>query len=261
VPTAAARLATLRNPLPARGGSNEESLESVERRAAESLWSHERLTQLLPAVEPPTLDQVSHEAVRARPAPARATTVADYERLAIAVPGTRVKRARAWANFDPTFPSMEAAGTVTVVIVPGLPLGRPEPGRGLLRQVRRFLERRRVLGTRLLVVGPRYLTVEVQARIRAHRNADVDLVQVRVEAALAKFLDPLAGGPGGLGWPFGRDVYRSEIMAVIDGVPGVDHVEECTLVGDGSAATCGNLCVAPTCLVTSGTHAIQVERS
>ncbi len=261
VSTAAARLATLRNPLSVRGGADEESLESVERRAAESLWSHERLTQLVPAAEPPTLDQVGHHPILSRPAPARATTVADYERLALAVPGTRLKRTRAWANLDPTFPDMEASGTVTVVIVPGLPRGRPQPGRALLRRVRRFLERRRVLGTRLLVVGPRYLTVEVRARIRAHRNADVDVVRGRVETALATFLDPLTGGPDRCGWPFGRDVYRSEIMAVIDGVPGVDHVEECTLVGDGRAVACGNLCVAPTSLVASGPHSIVMERS
>jgi hypothetical protein len=85
----------------------------VERRAAESLWAHERLVQLLPEIEPVTLDQTDRSAVRARPAPARATTIADYERLAVDVPGTRITRARAWANLDPNLTCFDAEGTVT----------------------------------------------------------------------------------------------------------------------------------------------------
>jgi predicted phage baseplate assembly protein len=258
--TANARLTSLQNPVAARGGSDRESLEAVERRAAESLWAHERLIQLLPTVEPVTLDQTDRSAVRTRHAPARATTIADYERLAIDVPGTRIRRARAWANLDPNLSCYDADGTVTLVIVPSLPKGRPVPGRGLIRAVRRYLERRRVIGTRLLVVGPEYLTVEVRASVRAHRNADSSQVESRIRSALEDFLDPLRGGPAGLGWPFGRDVYRSEIMAVIDGVAGVDHVSSCALVGDGVAASCDNLCVPPTSLVTSGSHALKVDR-
>jgi phage-related baseplate assembly protein len=147
-----------------------------------------------------------------------------------------------------------------VVIVPALPRGRPQPSRGLLRAVRRFLERRRVLGTRLLVVAPEYLTVEVTVRVRAYGNADTGVVRTRIDGALREFLDPLRGGPAGLGWPFGRDVFRSEIMAVIDGVAGVDHVLECVLAGNGATALCDNLCVPPTWLVASGTHNIEVER-
>ena len=258
--TANARISSATNPVAVRGGAEQESLESVERRAAEALWAHERLVQLLPVVEPVTLDQTDRAAVRNRPAPARATTIPDFERLAIGVPGTRVQRARAWANLDPNFACLDAEGTVTVVIVPSLPRGRPRPGRGLLRAVRRFLERRRVVGTRLIVVGPEYLTVEVRAHVRAHRNADPDQVESRIRTALADLLDPLRGGPAGLGWPFGREVYRSEIMAVIDGVAGVDHVIDCTLVGGGAPALCDNLCVPPTWLVASGDHAIEVAR-
>ncbi|MGE0441811.1 MAG: baseplate J/gp47 family protein [Gemmatimonadales bacterium] len=258
--TANARVASMQNPIAARDGADQESLESVERRAAEALWAHERLVQLMPMVEPATLDQTDRAAVRARSAPARATTIADYERLAIAVPGTRVTRARAWANLDPNLPCLDAEGTVTVVIVPSLPRGRPVPGRGLIRTVRRYLERRRVLGTRLLVVGPEYLTVEVRATVRAHRTADAGQVASRIRLALDEFLDPLRGGPAGLGWPFGRDVYRSEILSVIDGVAGVDHVRTCSLVGGGRPARCENLCVPQTWLVASGNHTIEVDR-
>ena len=65
------------------------------------------------------------------------------------------------------------------------------------------------------------------------------------------------GGPAGFGWPFGRDVYRAEILRVIQDVPGVDHVNSLTLASDQGAATCGNISVCATWLVTSGAHQVQ----
>jgi hypothetical protein len=83
-------------------------------------------------------------------------------------------------------------------------------------------------------------------------------VKTDVVAALATFLDPLRGGPAQRGWPFGRDVYRSEILQVVDQVRGVDHVLELSIEADGRESTCGNVCVPPTWLVTSGAHAVEV---
>ena len=60
-------------------------------------------------------------------------------------------------------------------------------------------------------------------------------------AALDVFLDPLKGGPTGRGWPFGRDVYRSEILEVIDRTPGVDHVEDLELVAAAGHSTACHL--------------------
>jgi hypothetical protein len=79
-----------------------------------------------------------------------------------------------------------------------------------------------------------------------------------VVAALNKFLDPLVGGPEGSGWPFGRDVYRSEIMRIIDEVPGVDYVASLELIGGDGQPQCGNVCLSPTWLVAAGTHQINV---
>ena len=80
-----------------------------------------------------------------------------------------------------------------------------------------------------------------------------------------RFLDPLTGGPAGQGWPFGRDVYRSEILHTIDAVPGVDHVITLALSAQAGdtvrAAACDNLCVPATWLVASAAHAVRVLRA
>jgi predicted phage baseplate assembly protein len=259
---AAVAAATFTNGSAAGGGATAEDVGSAAARAAAALWAHERLVTLCPAHECATLDQLDHAAVLDLSAPPRATTLVDFERIALDIPGTRVRRARAWAALDPSYPCLDASGTVTVVVVPTLPLGRPMPSAGLLRAIQRYLSRRRVLCTRLVVVGPQYLDVRVDAVVRALPSADTARVERDVRAALGTFLDPLVGGPAGRGWPFGRDVYRSEILSVIDGVAGVDNVVSLTLsaTADGAVrdAACANLCVPPTWLVASGAHAIAV---
>jgi len=250
--------ARLNNTFPSDGGADAEDLGAAATRAAAALWSHERLVRLCPRGECATLDQLERASVLDLPEPDRATTLLDFERIALEVPGTRVRRARAWAELDPAYPGLEASGTVTVVVVPELPLGKPQPSRGLLGALRRWLNRRRVLCTRLVVVGPEYITVTVNARVRTVGGADASRVHADVVKALDSFLDPLVGGPSGRGWPFGRDVYRSEILQVVDQVRGVDHVLELTISADDRAVACGNLCVPPTWLVTSGAHVIEV---
>jgi hypothetical protein len=253
----AASLASIANALAAAGGAEAESLDHAAGRAVSALWAHERLVQLSPTGA--SLDQMSPDDVFAVTSPDRATNLLDFERIARSIPGTRVRRARAWARLDADVPCADAAGTVTLVIVPELPHAAPSPSAGLLRAVRAYLNRRRVLCTRLIVVAPEYVVVSVTAMVQALPGADAKRLAVDIRAALATFLDPIVGGPSGLGWPFGRDVFRSEILALIDGVSGVDHVTSLELSAEGCEPQCGNICVSPISLVTSGTHTITVE--
>jgi hypothetical protein len=147
-----------------------------------------------------------------------------------------------------------------VVIVPYLPAGRPEPTPGLLTAVCRHLDARRIIATRLRVVGPSYLDVRVCATVATVGGADPARVQRDVTDAVNGFLDPLCGGPRRQGWPFGRDVYRTEVLQVIAGVPGVDHVRELELIAGDDDASCGNVCVPETWLVAPGQHEITMSR-
>lgn len=254
----AAALEVLSNADPAFGGADEEAIGEAAARAAARLWAHERLVELCPADSCETLDQLPRDDVLDRPAPPRAVTALDFERIALDVPGTRVRRARAWPGLDGRYACMEAPGTVTLVIVPELPRGRPVPTPGLVGAVRRYIDRRRTLCARVVVVGPRYRVVRVVARLRARSGGDPARIAESARSALDTFLDPLVGGPAGRGWPFGRDVYRSEVLHVLDGVPGVDHVLELELAADSGEAGCGNICIGPTTLTVSGHHAIEV---
>ncbi|WP_431257235.1 putative baseplate assembly protein [Roseateles chitinivorans] len=180
-------------------------------------------------------------AIEQREARLRAVTREDFEALALATPGLRVARAIALPNFCPGLACVSAPGMVTVIVLPFLPRGRPFPSLGFLDRVAARLETRRVLGTRVAVAGPGYLEVAVRARVQALDGIDRQRLSTAVSAALDAFFDPVTGGPDAAGWPLGRDVYRAEVMQVIDQTPGVDHVIALELVAEGCAPSCGNV--------------------
>ncbi|MFE5329196.1 hypothetical protein ACFRCG_22695 [Embleya sp. NPDC056575] len=246
---------------PAEGGTDAEDTAAAAARAERALWAHERLLDALAAADAPSLDDLPRATVPRLAVPERAVTLPGIERCALDTPGTRIARARAFAETDPRLPGLVAAGCVTVVVVPALPRERPEPTPGLLRAVRRHLAGRRTAGTRFFVTGPRYVEVRAETTVVMLPGADPAVVAAAVRVALDTFLHPVTGGPRGTGRPFGRDVYRSEVMRVIDEVPGVDHVRALALRADGGPPGCGGLCVPPTALVVPGPHTVNAVRA
>jgi hypothetical protein len=113
---------------------------------------------------------------------------------------------------------------------------QPQPSFELRRLVKAFLAARVAAGVadQIEVMGPDYLPIGVEAVV-----APVDLnaaatVLADVMSALENFLHPLSGGPDNLGWPFGRDVYLSDVAALLEAVPGVDYVATINLLLDGT---------------------------
>ena len=247
------------NRLPATGGKAEETLSEVTGRAIETLHAHQRILDVCDEARCVSLDQVDRKRVTPLPVPTRGVNLLDIERLALQVPGTRIARVRAWANHHPDFACLTAPGIVTVAVVPHLPLGEPQPSEGLLGTVRRYLDRRRIITTRIEVVGPTYLEVSVTARVRAKPHVPRIKLHDEIVAALDRFLDPLHGGPVGMGWEFGRDVYRTEILELIVDVHGVDCVLDLSLRAADGELLCGNIPLCPTWLVSPGAHEVDVE--
>ena len=103
---------------------------------------------------------------------------------------------------------------------------------------------------------PSYVEVTAVVDVAVGVGADPDRVATGVATALRGFLDPLHGGPRRRGWPFGRSVYRGDVLQIVDAVPGVDYVVSLTLRAD--QATCGDVRVGPAALVASGAHVVSV---
>ena len=212
----------------------------------------------MPGAAAETLDGAATRAIKLVNQTNRAVTLKDYERLAKAAPGTQLARAEARANRHPSFPCLKAIGLVTVVVLPNMPVRKPFPSAGLRRAVAAYLGPRRVIGTRVEVVGPDYVEVSVRVKVKAFPGVAKANLQQKIVEVLNTFLHPLTGGPDGTGWPMGRDLYRSEIMQLIDQVVGVDNIMKLELIPDGCDPQCGNICLGPTALITAGNHVVEV---
>jgi hypothetical protein len=175
-----------------------------------------------------TLNEAIARARKDLRAVTRCVTSGDYECLAMECPGIELARAKALPRFHP-YLGKDVGNLVSVVVIPDTEEMPPEIGDEDLDRVRQYLEGYRILGTDLYVIRPEYIKVRVNATVVRDPRYMSRTVADSVVCKLTDFLDPLKGGPQGSGWPFGRPVYLSEIIQVIDNVDGVDHVVKAAL--------------------------------
>ena len=179
------------------------------------------------ALTPAEIAQVVPETILQLRKLERAVVTEDFEILALEA-DPRVARARCLPRLNMDIdPERERAGHVSMII---LSRSRPEPDLpGLIAAVESYLAPKLLLTTRLHVIGPQFVQVRIAASVvPLPDELDPQVVQSVVDA-LRSFLDPLLGGDGGDGWPFGRNVFISEIFSLLDRLPGVDYVTSITL--------------------------------
>lgn len=157
----------------------------------------------------------------------RTVSCGDFETLALEA-DTRVARARCLPrrNLEREL-DQETPGHVTVIILPRSNMGPELPN--LLAAVENYLTPKLLLTTQLHVLEPLFLAVEVKATVVPLPDELESTLQQRVIDAMKYFLDPLTGGEDGKGWPFGRNVFVSEMYSLLDQLPGVDYVTTLTL--------------------------------
>lgn len=117
-------------------------------------------------------------------------------------------------------------GQISLVIVTGAGASATEI-ESLTRFVEDFFEPRRLITTRVHVVTPGDFALGVRLTLVLAPDAlnlEEGVVRKAAEDALRTFFDPLTGGHDRKGWPFGRDVYVSELYEVLDKLWGVDYV-------------------------------------
>jgi predicted phage baseplate assembly protein len=105
----------------------------------------------------------------------------------------------------------------------------------LIATVRSHLDRYRLLTTTIHIREPRYLGIRVRIEIATSEFHQPEPVVERVRELLRLFIAPLPIdtedarlqqiiGSEWEGWPFGRDLYVSEIYSLVQQVAGVKHV-------------------------------------
>lgn len=161
----------------------------------------------------------------------RAVTAEDYADLALEA-STAVARAVALTpSFVPidqgvapdTRPeALQRDGRVIVVIVPTTLQPGGAPTTDVLAEVEDYLRARCAPGARVDVTGPSWVAADITVHLAARSLDESGPVLARAREAIARLLDPIAGGDG-RGWPFGRRPRESDVLACLDGIPGLDH--------------------------------------
>jgi predicted phage baseplate assembly protein len=195
----------------------------------------------------------------------RAVTTEDYEFLARQA-APEVARVRCLAAGDGV-----EAGVVRVLVVPAVAAGggrlrfeQLAPSEETVRAIARRLEDCRPIGARVLVQPALYRGVTVVARLQARPGASADRLQEAALDALYAYLNPVSGGPDGGGWPFGRPVHSGEMFAVLQGLRGIELVDDVRLFGADPVtgqrtSPSQRLELEPHALVFSYEHQVLVE--
>jgi predicted phage baseplate assembly protein len=191
---ALAYIDTVTNPVAAAGGSDRETVTEAKDRAPYTIKSRDR-----------------------------AVTAEDFEMLTLRA-STSLARARC-------VPDRGGRGGVTVVVVPKAETGAEDlsrrlvPSNEILRYVKRYLDERRLVGTLLHVTKPTYVELSLKVALLRRTIGVSDRMRREIEERLRRHLHPLVGGRSGDGWPFGRAVLKTELIHLVEEVPGVEGVD------------------------------------
>lgn len=130
----------------------------------------------------------------------------------------------------------EEAGIVKLLIVPRVRTEGIEQGQGIAPEqfvltpqlsdrILNYLDERKMLGVQIQLESPKYMGVCVQTEIAleaTYSNPQVqqDIIH-KLKVMLYRFLNPITGGVQGQGWEFGRPVYPSDIVKLLQNIQGV----------------------------------------
>lgn len=92
----------------------------------------------------------------------------------------------------------------------------------------KFLDQRRLLTTRIHLVAPKYISVNLETTLVIEDGIKPEDVKENAQESLKYYFHPLQSGKywQGKGYPFGRNVYISELYQLLDNLSGVDYIKK-----------------------------------
>ena len=95
----------------------------------------------------------------------------------------------------------------------------------------KFLDQRRLLTTRIHLVDPKYIFLNLETTLVIEDGIKPEALKEKAEVELKNYFDPRQSGKywQGKGYPFGRNVYLSELYQLLDNLSGVDYVKQLIL--------------------------------
>ncbi len=188
----------------------------------------------------------------------RAVTAEDYEDLArMASPS--IALAKCYPNrdlSDDQTAKRSTPGTISLAVVPKSIDPKPTADISLLREVHRYLTERCPVDVELIIIGPRYVSVDVEAQIVPESPELGPGLIVASEQALNRFLHPVNGGENGEGWDFGKLPFTSDLYTVLEDLSGIRFIRHLKIRSNSDnlhASKLGDF------IICAGTHQIRSE--
>lgn len=188
-------------------------------------------------------------------------SAADFAEAAKLLPDLEV--GRAW--MVPPSAGDLARGTMRLIAMRSRPPSGekgsvPETARWL-ESIRRRLEPRVALGSRLVVAAPRYVEFTISATVEARPRTNPDEVSSHVRQELARRLTLVSDKPGTPQRPFGLSVSRRDLVAWILAVDDVRLVRDLSILVDGRTAQTVEVAKTGLPRIDLDNSAIKVVRS
>lgn len=192
------------NPLPADGGIDRETTDSLLVRGSEVLRNRNRAVSAL-----------------------------DYESL---IHGAFPSLAKIKCSSGIDSDGKLRSGHITIVIIPSSSEERPIPTIALINNVKEYLLRYSaqmlMKDLSIKVIPPVYVTTSITADIYPADPSSAAIVKNKALDKLSTFLNSLYGGFDGMGWNFGSPVHAADIYMLFKNINEIDHVSNILITFD-----------------------------
>lgn len=190
------------NPMPLGGGAYREQLKDMIARMEESVFAQQRMA--------------SEE---------------DYERIIGSTPGLRIERVHVipGTEYGRIYRKKRDRNEVVAVVKPWSHEKRPQLGASYEKAIRQYMEPFRLLNTKVSIVSPAYVGIEIYGRIALQNASGQEKQQV------ISWLTEQIHHAGGTK-RFGAVISCGKLFAGLEMLPGVVRVQELNLERIGNAA-------------------------
>ncbi|MDF0682148.1 MAG: hypothetical protein P0116_14410 [Candidatus Nitrosocosmicus sp.] len=247
---------------------NEGKVLEIDSYSSSSLFSPEKSKSeifgitLLPSTMGRLDEGLKEAVVRARQellVPFKVVSKKDCEYIVMNTPGLRIGMVKVFTNeeitISPSFISVLEiskgkldiitidnpellVNTIFVLAIPYSLSEKPMPNVPFLSSILKHIDKHRLVTTRVKMVIPEYLDVYITAEVKIQNQLiDKNRLKQEIYDALDHTFRPLPHafeGKDFVGWEFGRSVYKSEIISIIENIEGVDMVSDINLDAAGS---------------------------
>ncbi len=191
--------------------------------------------------------------------PFKVVSKSDCEYIVTNTPGLRVGKVKVFTNDEiKWFPSFittlekskgridfvtldepeNLINTLFVLVIPYTFSQKPMPNIPFLSTILKHLDKHKLITTRIKMVLPEYVNLSITAEVRVkNQTFDKNQLKQKIYDVLEHSFRPLPHSfedKEFTGWDYGKGVYKSEVISIIENIDGIDMVLDVNLESTGS---------------------------